>query len=681
MRRLAAALALLLGYASYAPAQELRATGPDAARIERAAPGRSLTPSSNRGAADVVRAYLEPRHGAQVVQSLVVTREEATPRGIVHVGLAQEVAGLPVYGAYVKAAVSRDGALLSIVDHLAPVPALVPARVGEADALRAVLGRRYPGVAVPGIVRTEGLTTVFAATPLFPDSPRVSRVAVPMENGALHGGFLVSTWDRENVLRYTLVGGGGRVLAEELRTNTDSYNVFAVHPGVTAQAVVSGPGTGNAESPAGWLTEVVPGQRTTIGNNVDAYLDRDNNNAADANGRPIVDQSGSFPFTADLASAPTTTANQQVAVTNLFYLNNVVHDRLYRHGFTEAAGNFQADNFGNGGAGGDPVNAEAQDGGGTNNANFATPSDGTRPRMQMYLWTSASPNRDGDLDSDIVYHEYGHGLTWRMIGNMQGALAGAIGEGMSDTLALYINSGDDRVAEYSYNNPLGIRRYPYTNYPLTYGDVTGSSVHNDGEIYAGSMWKLRSLWLGSGRAHDDLFDYVVDGMNHTPSRPAYEDMRDGILASIASDGTVSSAERQERQCVVWEAFAAFGIGEGADGREVCRGVMCRLSGITESFTVPSACGTEPPPPASIDLTATGQKAKGQKIVNLSWTGASGAVSVKRRFGGGSYETIAASVSGTSYQDAIAQKGGGTWTYQVCEVAFPATCSDEASVTF
>jgi extracellular elastinolytic metalloproteinase len=30
--------------------------------------------------------------------------------------------------------------------------------------------------------------------------------------------------------------------------------------------------------------------------------------------------------------------------------------------------------------------------------------------------------RDGDLDSDIVWHEYGHGLTWRMIGRMEGPL-------------------------------------------------------------------------------------------------------------------------------------------------------------------------------------------------------------------------------------------------------------------
>ena len=83
-----------------------------------------------------------------------------------------------------------------------------------------------------------------------------------------------------------------------------------------------------------------------------------------------------FDFTWNGGADPTTSLNQTAAVTNLFYLTNRLHDRLYGYGFTESAGNFQADNFGNGGVGGDPLNAEAQDGGAMNNANFATPPDG-----------------------------------------------------------------------------------------------------------------------------------------------------------------------------------------------------------------------------------------------------------------------------------------------------------------
>ena len=152
----------------------------------------------------------------------------------------------------------------------------------------------------------------------------------------------------------------------------------------------------------------------------------------------------------------------------------------------------------------------------------------------MYLWTFSSPNRDGDLDSDIVWHEYGHGLTWRMIGSMSGPLSGAIGEGMSDVLAIYTNR-NDVVGEYSYNNAGGIRRYPYTNYPLTYGDVTGSSVHNDGEIYAATMWKLLELWEDAGLTQDELFDYVVGVGRWSLRVQAYAFL--GRLRGIQKEGT------------------------------------------------------------------------------------------------------------------------------------------------
>ena len=185
---------------------------------------------------------------------------------------------------------------------------------------------------------------------------------------------------------------------------------------------------------------------------------------------------------------------------------------------------------------------------------------------------------DASLDSDIVFHEYGHGLTWRMIGGMSGPLAGALGEGASDALAMLLN-GDDRIGEYSASNPNGIRRAPYADYPLTYGDVTGAGVHNDGEIYAAIIWRLIELF--SSRRHNvpisTLFDYFVDGMNFTPSTPAYEDMRDGMLQSVANSGS-------GHECIVWEAFAQFGVGVGADGTVTGTGVS-----ITESFDMPQAC--------------------------------------------------------------------------------------------
>ena len=108
----------------------------------------------------------------------------------------------------------------------------------------------------------------------------------------------------------------------------------------------------------------------------------------------------------------------------------------------------------------------------------------------MRVTDPAPLQRDGDLDSDIVYHEYGHGLTWRMIGRMRGALAGAIGEGMGDILAMLLNDNNESSA----NTPLPIRWVSGATRTRiirrTYGDVTGEEVHADGEIYAAIGWRM-----------------------------------------------------------------------------------------------------------------------------------------------------------------------------------------------
>ena len=52
---------------------------------------------------------------------------------------------------------------------------------------------------------------------------------------------------------------------------------------------------------------------------------------------------------------------QSGEVTDTFYWTNRYHDRLYLLGFTEAARNFQNDNFGRGGLGLDRISAEYVD--------------------------------------------------------------------------------------------------------------------------------------------------------------------------------------------------------------------------------------------------------------------------------------------------------------------------------
>jgi hypothetical protein len=541
--------------------------------------GQALTLPSQASAPSVVADFLRGEGvSGETVGSLVLQRENTVARtGLTHLRFEQQVDGLTVFGAYVKATVNGDGELVHLIEALATPGNVRPAVVGPREALDAALAENHPGV---GVIVNEagrsGNTVSFSGDDFFYRDPTATRVAIAMTNGSLQEGFLVETWsDEDNLLHHTLVGANGRVLGVQLRTNNDSYNIFTDHPGNSTQIVIDGPGN--------WLS----GPQTSInisGNNAHAYFDTDANNSPDAGGNAVGD--GNFLTSANLGQEPETIQNKEVAVQNLFYWNNVIHDKLYLHGFVESVGNFQEDNFGNGGAGSDSVNAEAQDGSGTNNANFATPSDGSNPRMQMFVWTQTTPKRDGDVDSDIIWHEYGHGLTWRMIGSMNGPMSGAIGEGMSDVLAILIND-NDVVGEYSTDDPVGIRSAPYTNYPRTYGDFTGQSVHFDGEIYAATIWRLWEIFQypANDVSQDTLFDYLIGGMNFTPAGPSFEDMRDGILQASAGTG---------HECLIWEAFAGFGVGVGAQGSVKGGGPFGggKVT-ITEDFSQPAECSSDP----------------------------------------------------------------------------------------
>lgn len=146
-------------------------------------------------------------------------------------------------------------------------------------------------------------------------------------------------------------------------------------------------------SPYGWHdTNGAAGAEYTItrGNNVHAYEDRDGDGASLGN-EPDGGANLKFDFPFDPAWEPQQYVD--AATTNLFFWNNVMHDFGYNYGFDEAAGNFQTNNYGNGGAGNDEVTALAQQGaetGNANNATFGTPPDGGSGTMSMFVWTSGT---------------------------------------------------------------------------------------------------------------------------------------------------------------------------------------------------------------------------------------------------------------------------------------------------
>ncbi|NJL12991.1 MAG: hypothetical protein HC913_08355 [Microscillaceae bacterium] len=171
---------------------------------------------------------------------------------------------------------------------------------------------------------------------------------------------------------------------------TAQYNVYPYpleSPNHGDRSLVTSPFNPLA-SPLGWHdTNGQTGAEHTItrGNNVYAYEDRNSDNQPGYSPNGGSGLNFDFPF--DQEATPVD--NQDAVITNLFYWNNFIHDVFHFYGFDEISGNFQVNNYGGLGAGNDEVRAEAQDGSGLNNANFGTPPDGNRPRMQMFLWNTA----------------------------------------------------------------------------------------------------------------------------------------------------------------------------------------------------------------------------------------------------------------------------------------------------
>jgi Fungalysin metallopeptidase (M36)/GEVED domain/Dockerin type I domain/Fungalysin/Thermolysin Propeptide Motif/Bacterial Ig domain len=374
-----------------------------------------------------------------------------------------------------------------------------------------------------------------------------------------------------------------------------TYNVFpqpVQDPLYGNRALVSGQDDGIA-SPFGWHdNNLLPGvdSTTTSGNNVNASPDPGTGAVAPNGGPNLVFD---FPFNPNGAPG----ANVDAATTNLFYWANLAHDVSYRHGFTEAAGNFQVTNRSSAGLANDPVTAISQFLGpnALNNAFMATPPDGQSPLLAMGLFSTRAPFTDADFDGTVVTHEYTHGISGRLTGGP--ANAGALvalqsrgmGEGWSDWFALIqtMKSTDFAATprtsgQWVLNVPVpgpGIRRVPYSFDmsidPLTLQNFNGdnipganfSEVHNAGEIWCSALWDMTWLLINKYGRSPDLYgtaggqnvamNLVFQGMKLQPANPSFLQARDAI---IAADFALNGGDDYE---LIWQAFARRGFGMSA----------------------------------------------------------------------------------------------------------------------
>ena len=527
-------------------------------------------------------------------------------------------------------------------------------------------------------------------------APTAEKIYFPTEPGVAVPAWRVLIWQPVNAFYVIVDAKTGTMLWRKNITEDQSqaatYNVYAnpnaminvadnpfpMTPGPSSPNGIQGSAIlrtavtriGN-EAPytfnnLGWITD---GNNTLDGNNVQAGLDREapndgslNANAIDPGSIPsgLPNRVFNFPINPGVPTNPSLNTGdaplpdgqnpqicleegtnavptdfQKAVVTQLFYISNVFHDETYRLGFTEAARNFQNDNFGRGGLAGDRISAQAQDCSGINNANFTTPADGARPQMQMYLWQAPNPDIDGSLDADVIVHELTHGLSNRLHGNGDGLqldIARGMGEGWSDFYAhcmlseptdpidgIYTIGAYDTYlySSVGFNNYYyGIRRFPKAvmsavggplnrpHNPLTFQDidatksdlsdgafnprfnVTADQVHAIGEVWSSALWEIRARMiqrLGWADGNRRILQFVTDGMKLAPLGPTPISERDAMIAAIYASGTEADLAD------AWAGFALRGFGASAS-IQALGGISTGGSGqvrVTESFDLPN----------------------------------------------------------------------------------------------
>ncbi len=420
----------------------------------------------------------------------------------------------------------------------------------------------------------------------------------------------------QNELPSSPTANGYNVFDYPLESPIHGSRTIVTNPYTRFLPATMGPGTTN-----GWHNDGTTDYTNTRGNNVWAKDDIANDNETTIGSNPSsATLDFNYPYTLGTATAA---ANLNAAITNLFYWNNVIHDVLWRYGFDEPSGNFQKDNLGKGGLGNDFVQADAQDGSGTSNANFSTPIDGSNGRMQMYIWANVgSPlyQPDSDFDNGVIAHEYGHGWSIRLTGGpansscLQNAEQGGEGWGDYNALMLTTNWASLTPTIASANIPrgigtyvlgqttsgAGIRPYRYSydkvniNNVVTYGKVADatnfSQPHGIGSIWATMLWDMTwEIILQDNFIAPNIYDVPTTVANMRGNIAAYKLVTEGLRLQACSPSFVQARDAifqadlslfgGRYRCAIGRAFARRGLGLNAS-----TGTSSNDRVVTEDFT-------------------------------------------------------------------------------------------------
>jgi len=640
-----------------------------------AAPDSCLAPPATGRPEAIARGFLRGHSrlfglAAPAIERLETVSVVPAGDGGSYVHLIQQIGGIEVFGSHVNVSVRADGAVRSVSSRLfGGVPAGLAAAVRPSEAATFATRGVYPGLRLSPDPVSEMTTgerrTVFrgegfgfppeARLVLFPEADGVRlawevRVAEPSLRtsyriliDARDGGLLF----RRNTTQYA----DARYLDAHLPEPQTEEHAPAAH-------VLGTIPSSTPESPNGWISG---GGSSLEGNNAVSHLGY---HVLPGLGDPL----GVYDYPFNTSSA---------ALVNAWWWVNDAHDRFYDLGFTELRGNFQQSNFGMGAAEGDPMHVSVAVSGSRNDAWYTGNPDGGRGTIN-FTWYECRFCGDHDgypepafpsrgerapaFDRYLVYHEYVHGITNRMVGGrtVNGCLGGtqsaAMGEGWSDLFAASLFD-EPRFQDYAMEGlgALDMR------HDLTYDDLCTlwdfgggpCEEHADGLIWEGALWDLRESMraLDPANGLDEFHRILVEALNGTACDP---DMLDARGAIVQADTDLYSSAHHD---AIWAAFAGRGMGDKA----ISSGENDTDPVTDYSVPVPNQC-TPPSDPTGLAAAPEGDNAI---RLNYAAPGAS-AVAIRRDdldnpLDGA--EWIASTTDTATYLDTTVQ-GGKSYRYQV-----------------
>src|SRR3954454_2704 len=425
-----------------------------------------LTGPSDRPPGQIALGYVRAHHsafgiGSADVGSLRSFTQFTDTSGTRHLSFVQTVGGIPVFGAGLKANVTKRGQLINLVDGPAPNVGTLTTTpsIDAGQAVSAALRNGNAESATPGKVKRSGIGADELTT--FSRGNRASLVIFPTASGGRLAWQVNANATSTGTYIDVVDAATGKVLHRQNQVDSDSpatgqawqyypSDIFPI-PGGSSNADIGAQGTQS-------FPVDNSGARLS-GNNSHTYADVNDSIAVPGGSVPasaeIPSSSGlawNYPATLDDGStlfgppfggsifgncdpnwkctwdsgvANSWQTNLKQNATQVYYYVNNFHDFLMNDPdirFTPAAGNLQAD-------GGDAVQAQVDDGANTANgfpdnhhqvnANMSTQQNGIPPRMQMYLFpagglNSSAPDANGGDDASVIYHEYTHGLSNRL---------------------------------------------------------------------------------------------------------------------------------------------------------------------------------------------------------------------------------------------------------------------------